>query len=52
MPNFPDSREIEWWQIDKGIDNRMARDLLAQAHHASVPVDAPLQLIRPYKSYT
>jgi hypothetical protein len=37
MPNFPDSLEIEWWPIDKGIDYRMARDLLAQAHHASVP---------------
>jgi hypothetical protein len=37
MPNFPDSLDIEGWQMIKVIDNRMARDLWAQAHHASVP---------------
>jgi hypothetical protein len=30
MPNFPDSLDIEGWQMIKVIDNRMARDLLAQ----------------------
>jgi hypothetical protein len=37
MANFPDSLEIEWWPIDKGIDYRDGADLLAQAHLASVP---------------